>query len=97
MYWEISVQLYNIVFTGLPIVVVGVVDKDLPAPFSIEYLDLYRRGTDRFFFNMYTFFRWVAAAFYASLVIFVVMSYEFNASDKAGSESRVEFGITHFR
>jgi len=31
MYWEIGVQLYNIAFTGLPIVVVGVMDKDLPA------------------------------------------------------------------
>ncbi|UIZ28466.1 hypothetical protein KXD40_009351 [Peronospora effusa] len=97
MYWEIGVQLYNIAFTGLPIVVVGVLDKDLPAPFSIEYPDLYRRGPDRFFFNMYTFFRWVAAAFYESLVIFVVMSYGFNASDKAaGSESRVEFGMIAF-
>ncbi|CAH0514358.1 unnamed protein product [Peronospora belbahrii] len=97
MYWEIGVQLYNIAFTGLPIVVVGVLDKDLPAPFSIEYPDLYRRGPDRYFFNMYTFFRWIAAAFYESLVIFVVMSYGFNASDQAaGSESRVEFGMIAF-
>ncbi|EEY63415.1 phospholipid-transporting ATPase, putative [Phytophthora infestans T30-4] len=97
MYWEIGVQLYNVAFTGLPIVVVGVLDKDLPAPFSIEYPDLYRRGPDRFFFNMYTFCRWIAAAFYESLIIFVVMSYGFNASEKsAGSESRVEFGMVAF-
>ncbi|CAH0488471.1 unnamed protein product [Peronospora farinosa] len=93
MYWEIGGQLYNIAFTGLPIIVVGVLDMDLSTPFSIEYLDLYRRGPDRFFFNMYTFFRWVAAAFYESLVIFVVILYGCNASDKAaGNESRVEFG-----
>uniref|UniRef100_M4BMT5 Phospholipid-transporting ATPase n=1 Tax=Hyaloperonospora arabidopsidis (strain Emoy2) TaxID=559515 RepID=M4BMT5_HYAAE len=97
LYWEIGVQLYNIVFTGLPIVVVGVLDKDLPAPFSIDYPDLYRRGPDRFFFNMYTFFRWIAAAFFESLIIFVVMTFGFNASDKAaGSESRVEFGMVAF-
>ncbi|KUF89314.1 hypothetical protein AM588_10002199 [Phytophthora nicotianae] len=97
MYWEIGVQLYNIAFTGLPIVVVGVLDKDLPAPFSIEYPDLYRRGPERFFFNIYTFCRWIAAAFYESLIIFVVMSYGFNASEKgAGSESRVEFGMVAF-
>ncbi|CAI5729786.1 unnamed protein product [Peronospora effusa] len=97
MYWEIGVQLYNIAFTGLPIVVVGVLDKDLPAPFSIEFPDLYHRGPDRFFFNMYTFFRWVAAAFYELMVIFVVMSYGCNAFDKAaGSESRVEFDMIAF-
>ncbi|TDH69843.1 hypothetical protein CCR75_002347 [Bremia lactucae] len=97
MYWEIGVQLYNIAFTGLPIVVVGVLDKDLPAPFSLEYPDLYRRGPDRFFFNFYTFGRWIAAAVYESLIIFVVMSYGFNASENApGSESRVEFGMVAF-
>ncbi|KAI9919817.1 hypothetical protein PsorP6_017448 [Peronosclerospora sorghi] len=97
LYWEIGVQLYNIAFTGFPIVVVGVLDKDLPAPFSIEYPDLYRRGPDRYFFNMYTFCRWIAAAFYESLIIFVVMSFGFNASDRvAGSESRVEFGMVAF-
>ena len=53
MYWEIGVQLYNIAFTGLTIVVLG----DLPAPSSIEYFDFYRRDPDRFFFNMYIFFR----------------------------------------
>ena len=41
MYWEIDVQLYNIASTGLPIVVADILDKDLPAPFSIEYPDLY--------------------------------------------------------
>ncbi|EGZ15099.1 hypothetical protein PHYSODRAFT_351482 [Phytophthora sojae] len=97
MYWEIGVQLYNVAFTGLPIVVVGVLDKDLPAPFSLEYPDLYRRGPERFYFNMYTFGRWIAAAFYESMIIFVVMSYGFNASEKAaGSESRVEFGMVAF-
>ncbi|RLN46338.1 hypothetical protein BBJ28_00021417 [Nothophytophthora sp. Chile5] len=97
MYWEIGVQLYNVAFTGLPIIVVGVLDKDLPAPFSLEYPDLYRRGPDRFYFNMYTFARWIAAAVYESLIIFVVMAYGFNASDKApGSESRVEFGMVAF-
>ncbi|CEG49014.1 aminophospholipid translocase [Plasmopara halstedii] len=97
MYWEIGVQLYNVAFTGLPIVVVGVLDKDLPAPFSLEYPDLYRRGPDRFFFNFYTFGRWIAAAFYESLIIFVVMSYGFNASEHFnGSESRVEFGMIAF-
>jgi hypothetical protein len=90
MYWEIGVQLYNIA----SIVVVGVMDKDQPAPFSLEYPDLYRRGPERYFFNMYTFGRWIAAAVYESLIIFVVMSYGFNASEKsAGSESRVEFGM----
>ena len=38
MYWEIDVHIAS---TGLPIVVADILDKDLPAPFSIEYPDLY--------------------------------------------------------
>lgn len=97
IYWEIGVQLYNVAFTGLPIIVVGVMDKDLPAPFSIEYPDLYRKGPQRAYFNNYTFCRWIGAAFYESIIIFIVMAWGYNASDTAaGSESRVEFGMVAF-
>uniref|UniRef100_K3W6I2 Phospholipid-transporting ATPase n=1 Tax=Globisporangium ultimum (strain ATCC 200006 / CBS 805.95 / DAOM BR144) TaxID=431595 RepID=K3W6I2_GLOUD len=97
MYWELGVQVYNVAFTGIPIIMVGVMDKDLPARFSIEYPDLYRKGPERYYFNMYTFLRWVGAAVFESLVIFVVMSYGFNASESApGSESRVEYGMVAF-
>ncbi|TYZ61857.1 hypothetical protein PybrP1_000880 [[Pythium] brassicae (nom. inval.)] len=54
-------------------------------------------GPERYYFNLYTFFRWVGAALFESLVIFVVMSFGFNASESApGSESRVEYGMVAF-
>ncbi|TMW59029.1 hypothetical protein Poli38472_007174 [Pythium oligandrum] len=97
MYWELGVQVYNVLFTGLPIVIVGVMDKDLPDKFSLDFPQLYRKGPERVYFNFYTFFRWIGAAVFESLVIFVVMSFGFNASENApGSESRVEFGMVAF-
>lgn len=97
MYWELGVQVYNVLFTGLPIIVVGVMDKDLPDHFGIDFPQLYRRGPDRAEFNYYTFFRWIGAALFESLVIFMSMAMGFNASEKSpGSESRVEFGMIAF-
>ncbi|GLD94843.1 hypothetical protein PINS_up003468 [Pythium insidiosum] len=97
MYWELGVQVYNVLFTGLPIVVVGVMDKDLPDHFSLEFPVLYRKGPERHYFNFWSFLRWIGAAVYESLVIFIVMSFGFNASENApGSESRVEFGMVAF-
>ncbi|DAZ93603.1 TPA: hypothetical protein N0F65_003653 [Lagenidium giganteum] len=98
MYWELAVQVYNVAFTGLPIVILGVMDKDLPACFSIENPDLYKRGPNRDFFNYWNFFRWIGAAIFESFVIFVVIILGFQGADTAhpGSESRVEFGMVAF-
>ena len=95
MYWEIDVQLYNIASTGLPIVVADILDKDLPAPFSIECPDLYV-ATQIDISSICT-PSLSRCCFRDSLVIVVVMSNGLNASDKAaGSESRVEFGMIAF-
>jgi phospholipid-transporting ATPase len=97
LYWEIGVQVYNVLFTGLPIVVIGVMDKDLPAQYSIDYPSLYQKGPERAFFNYYHFYRWVGAAAFESFVIFVAVSFGFNASEEStGSESRVEYGMVAF-
>ena len=96
MYWEIDVQLYNIASTGLPIVVADILDKDLPAPFSIEYPDLYV-ATQIDSSSICTPLSLSRCCFRGSLVIVVVMSYGLNASDKAaGSKSRVKFGMIAF-
>ncbi|OQS02099.1 phospholipid-transporting ATPase [Thraustotheca clavata] len=97
VYWEIGVQVYNIFFTGLPIVVLGVLDQDLPEDMSLKYPALYTVGPNRQLFNYYTFFRWLCAALYESMVIFLVMVYGYNTStNTVGSESRVEYGIVAF-
>ncbi|OQR97796.1 phospholipid-transporting ATPase [Achlya hypogyna] len=97
VYWEIGVQVYNIFFTGLPIVVLGVLDQDLPDHMSLKFPALYSVGPNRHLFNYYTFFRWLCAALYESMVIFLVMVYGYNPSkSNVGSESRVEYGIVAF-
>ncbi|KDO30716.1 hypothetical protein SPRG_04618 [Saprolegnia parasitica CBS 223.65] len=97
VYWEIGVQVYNIFFTGLPIVVLGVLDQDLPDHMSLKYPALYGVGPQRQLFNYYTFFRWLCAALYESMVIFLVMVYGYNPRHSSvGSEARVEYGIVAF-
>lgn len=94
LYWEFAVQVYNIFFTGLPILVTGVLDQDFPAAYSVKYPVLYQRGLQRMDFNLYQFFRWVSAAVYESIVIFLVtiLGYRTVYTD----ESRVEFGMCAF-
>ncbi|RHY32050.1 hypothetical protein DYB32_002918 [Aphanomyces invadans] len=97
VYWELGVQVYNIFFTGLPIVVLGVLDQDLPDSMSLRYPTLYQVGPNRSLFNFYSFFRWLGAAMYESLIIFFVMVYGYNSKNNAiGSESRVEYGMVAF-
>ncbi|KAF0715850.1 Aste57867_3139 [Aphanomyces stellatus] len=97
VYWEVGVQVYNIFFTGLPIVVLGVLDQDLPDYMSVKYPTLYQTGPSRSLFNFYSFFRWLGAAVYESLIIFFVMVYGYNSSlNSVGSESRVEYGMVAF-
>ncbi|KAH9102893.1 hypothetical protein LEN26_015425 [Aphanomyces euteiches] len=97
VYWELGVQVYNIFFTGLPIVVLGVLDQDLPDHMSLRYPTLYQAGPTRSLFNFYSFFRWLGGAVYESLVIFFVMVYGYNSKNNSiGSESRVEYGMVAF-
>lgn len=91
--WEIGTQVYNVFFTGLPIVILGVLDQDLPAEYGMKYPQLYRVGPNYEYFNHYTFFRWMSAAFYESLVVFVLFTYGYKEPfSDVGSAARVEYG-----
>ncbi|XP_071740152.1 phospholipid-transporting ATPase 3-like [Rutidosis leptorrhynchoides] len=44
-------SLYNVIFTALPVVIVGLLDKDVSVELSKKYPQLYKEGVNNVFFN----------------------------------------------
>lgn len=64
------VTLYNLVFTSLPCIFVGVWDQDLDAERSLKYPELYRMGLRNDIFKVWRFWLTVLDAIYQSTVCF---------------------------
>ncbi|RLN50394.1 hypothetical protein BBJ29_000922 [Phytophthora kernoviae] len=96
-YGELAFQLYNICYTSLPIIVLGVLDYDVPFEVSKYFPELYLVGPRMELFNNYTFFKWICSAVYESAVIFVFAIYSFNEHiSNAGSAAMVQYGLITF-
>ncbi|RLN90603.1 hypothetical protein BBJ28_00022403 [Nothophytophthora sp. Chile5] len=96
-YSELGFQLYNIAYTSLPIIVLGVFDYDVPYEVSKFFPELYLVGPRMELFNNYTFFKWICSAIYESAVIFVFVVYAFNENfSNAGSAPMVQYGLLTF-
>ncbi|UIZ28573.1 hypothetical protein KXD40_009384 [Peronospora effusa] len=96
-YGELAFQLYNICYTSLPIIVLGVFDYDVPYEVSKRFPELYLVGPRMELFNNYTFFKWICSAVYESTVIFVFVIYAYNENlSNAGSASMVQYGLLAF-
>ncbi|TDL18612.1 calcium transporting ATPase [Rickenella mellea] len=66
--WTLS--MYNVVFTVLPPLVIGIFDQFVSARILDRYPQLYLLGQQNTFFTKTAFWQWVANAFYHSLVLF---------------------------
>ncbi|KAH8109002.1 calcium transporting ATPase [Phellopilus nigrolimitatus] len=67
--WTFS--LYNVVFTVLPPLVIGVFDQFVSARILDRYPQLYVLGQQNKFFTKTAFWQWVVNAFFHSIVLFV--------------------------
>ncbi|KAI0031845.1 calcium transporting ATPase [Vararia minispora EC-137] len=67
--WTLS--MYNVVFTVLPPLVIGVFDQFVSARILDRYPQLYMLGQQNAFFTKTAFWMWIANAFYHSLILFV--------------------------
>ena len=70
---EWAYQLYNVIFTALPVLIFAVFDKDLPAEVLEQHPDIYRISSSPFghFFNARIFWsKWMLQSFIHSLIIF---------------------------
>jgi phospholipid-transporting ATPase len=96
-YSELGFQLYNLCYTSLPIIVLGVLDYDVPWETGKHFPELYRVGPRMELFNNYTFFKWMCSAVYEAAVIFILVTFGFNDTySDAGSAQMVQYGLLTF-
>lgn len=85
LYDSYLIMSYNVALTSLPIVVLGVMDKDLQAEKVIAHPALYTPGIMAKLFNVKVFLKWVAEAIVQSLLIFgLVVAISERFSDSFG-------------
>nr|XP_020462938.1 phospholipid-transporting ATPase ID-like isoform X2 [Monopterus albus] len=72
VYDQYFITLYNIVYTSLPVLAMGIFDQDVPDHRSLEYPKLYEPGQLNLLFNKREFFICIAQGIYTSVVLFFV-------------------------
>ncbi|KAK4481860.1 hypothetical protein RD792_012771 [Penstemon davidsonii] len=83
-------SLYNVIFTALPVIIVGLFDKDVSSSLSKKYPELYKEGIKNAFFRWRVVATWAFFAIYQSLIFyyFVVSS-----SNRAMNSGGKMFGL----
>ncbi|KAI9143285.1 hypothetical protein BKA69DRAFT_1063329 [Paraphysoderma sedebokerense] len=64
------VNYYNLFFTVIPNLFLGIFDQDLPAQYSFRYPQLYQVGPSQKLYNTRRFFLYLLDAFYQSIICF---------------------------
>uniref|UniRef100_A0A8C5FSP1 Phospholipid-transporting ATPase n=1 Tax=Gadus morhua TaxID=8049 RepID=A0A8C5FSP1_GADMO len=72
VYDQYFITLYNILYTSLPVLAMGIFDQDVPDRRSLEYPKLYEPGQLNLLFNKREFFICISQGIYTSLVLFFV-------------------------
>lgn len=68
-YTEVGYQMFNVMFSSLPIILYGLWEQDVSADISMENPELYKSGPQDILFNSRSFSRWVLNAFWHSAVL----------------------------
>eukprot|EP00002_Diphylleia_rotans_P038240 TRINITY_DN867_c0_g1_i12.p1 TRINITY_DN867_c0_g1~~TRINITY_DN867_c0_g1_i12.p1 ORF type:complete len:1187 (+),score=232.09 TRINITY_DN867_c0_g1_i12:63-3623(+) len=68
--WTLSA--YNVFFTSLPVIVLGVLDRDVREKLIMENPPLYILGQEKYYFNSKVFWGWALNAFTHSLILFFI-------------------------
>lgn len=66
------ISVYNLFYTSLPVLALGVFEQDVSDKDSIEYPKLYTPGLTNSLFNIKEFMRSVMHGLFSSLVIFLI-------------------------
>ncbi|XP_066538368.1 phospholipid-transporting ATPase ID [Hoplias malabaricus] len=72
VYDQYFITLYNIVYTSLPVLAMGIFDQDVPEQRSLEYPKLYEPGQLNLLFNKREFFICITQGIYTSVVLFFI-------------------------
>ncbi|KAI3409185.1 Phospholipid-transporting ATPase, partial [Psidium guajava] len=66
--WDMA--FYNVFFTSLPVIALGVFDQDVSASLCLEHPGLYREGTQNILFSWCRILGWMANGVGSSIIIF---------------------------
>ncbi|XP_053993242.1 phospholipid-transporting ATPase IB-like isoform X2 [Hylaeus volcanicus] len=58
LYYDYIYQLYNILFTSIPVMIFGVFDQDVSKSETLRNVECYKFGCQRYYLNNKTFLRW---------------------------------------
>ncbi|KAJ0974168.1 hypothetical protein J5N97_016133 [Dioscorea zingiberensis] len=83
-------SLYNVIFTALPVIIVGLFDKDISASLSKQNPELYKEGIRNMFFKWRVVAVWAFFSFYQSLVFYYFTA---AASHNGQNSSGKTFGL----
>ncbi|KAB0344718.1 hypothetical protein FD754_021644, partial [Muntiacus muntjak] len=72
VYDQWFITLFNIVYTSLPVLAMGIFDQDVSDQNSMDYPQLYKPGQLNLLFNKHEFFICVAHGIYTSLALFFI-------------------------
>ncbi|KAE8698885.1 Phospholipid-transporting ATPase 3 [Hibiscus syriacus] len=83
-------SLYNVIFTALPVIIVGLFDKDVSSSLSKRYPQLYKEGIKNIFFKWRVVAIWAFFAVYQSLIFYYFVTD--SSSTSQGSSGKM-FGL----
>ncbi|KAL6339970.1 hypothetical protein AAG906_038805 [Vitis piasezkii] len=83
-------SLYNVIFTALPVIIVGLFDKDVSESLSKKYPELYKEGIRDSFFKWRVVGIWAFFSFYQSLVFYYFVT---SSSSSGQNSSGKMFGL----
>uniref|UniRef100_A0A915BAB5 Phospholipid-transporting ATPase n=2 Tax=Parascaris univalens TaxID=6257 RepID=A0A915BAB5_PARUN len=87
VYDPVFIASYNLFFTSLPVLAMGIFDQDVDDEYSLKYAKLYMPGQYNLFFNMRIFIYSVLHGIISSLVIFFIpFGMIHNGSDSSGRD-----------
>lgn len=68
------ISIYNLFYTSLPVLGVGIFDQDVNDKNSVLYPQLYKPGHDNLFFNKKEFLRSALQGCYVSIVFYITFN-----------------------
>ncbi|KAG6514612.1 hypothetical protein ZIOFF_024980 [Zingiber officinale] len=83
-------SLYNVNFTALPVIILGLFDKDVSASLAKKYPHLYQEGITNTYFKLGVVAVWDFFAFYQSLIFYYFTT---TASENGHNSSAKIFGL----
>ena len=100
-YFEGGIQLYNLLYTALPIMLLGVFDQDVSEGILLKFPQLYNTGIRDAFYNTKVFGSWILTGTIESFVISILPLFVLDKTSSFREEghgvpSLWEYGATSF-